>query len=474
MHKLYIFYNDRKSYKIETSKWVQCKALKRRDEIMNLKERILTRKANVAIVGLGYVGLPLSVALAKAQYHVLGIDYNRAWVNEINQGRSNIIDVSSETLKEIVDQGYLKASTDYSCVEQAEAIIICVPTPLNNFKEPDLSYIRAAVEGILPFIKKGTLISLESTTYPGTTEELIVEHIQKEKKWQVGVDFYVCYSPERVDPGNQRFSVENTPKVVGGSTAMCLELGQTLYESFLPHVVGVKSTAVAEMSKVLENTFRCINIALVNEMTMMCERMGIDIWEAIKGASSKPFGFMPFYPGPGVGGHCIPLDPLYLAWKAKEYNYFSRFIELASDINNNMPYYAVHQMGQILGHMGKGMKGSRILLVGMSYKKDIGDMRESPSLDVYEVLKKRGPEIDFYDPYITSFDSKQGKIQGIELSAESLKLYDLVVILVGHSKVDYEFILQNAKMIYDTRNVYGEIESKKVVKLGENLECFKC
>lgn len=441
---------------------------------MSLKERILKKEIQVAIIGLGYVGLPLGVALAKAQYSVLGIDCNASWVEQVNSGHSNIIDVPSETLKEVIDQGYLKASANYSDIMQADAVIICVPTPLNHFKEPDLSYIRKAVEGILPFIKRGVLISLESTTYPGTTEELIVEHIEKEKDWRVGIDFYVCYSPERVDPGNQSFSVENTPKVVGGSTAMCLELGQTLYESFLPHVVGVKSTSVAEMSKVLENTFRCVNIALINEMTMMCERMGIDIWEAIKGASSKPFGFMPFYPGPGVGGHCIPLDPLYLAWKAKEYNYFSRFIELAADINNNMPYYVVNQMVQILGHMGKGMKGSRILLMGMSYKKDIGDMRESPSLEVYEVLKKQKPEIDFYDPYITSFNSKDGEIKGIELSAENLKVYDLVVILVNHSQIDYDFILNNAKMIYDTRNVYEGIESNKLVKLGENLECFKC
>ena len=441
---------------------------------MSLKESILNKEIQVAIIGLGYVGLPLGVALAKAHYHVLGIDCNKAWVDEVNKGHSNIIDVPSEVLKEVVDKGYLKASADYADITKADAIIICVPTPLNSFKEPDLSYIKKAVEGMLPFIKQGVLISLESTTYPGTTEELIVEHIQREKSWKVGIDFYVCYSPERVDPGNQKFSVGNTPKVVGGSTAACLELGQTLYESFLPHVVGVKSTAVAEMSKILENTFRCVNIALVNEMTMMCERMGIDIWEAIKGASSKPFGFMPFYPGPGVGGHCIPLDPLYLAWKAKEYNYFSRFIELAADINNNMPYYVAKQIGQILGHMGKGMKGSRILLVGMSYKKDIGDMRESPSLDVYEVLKKQGPKIDFYDPYVASFNDKQGEIKGIELSADSLSAYDLIVILVGHSEIDYQLILQNAKMIYDTRNVYEGIESNKIVKLGENLECFKC
>ena len=441
--------------------------------IMSLKESILKKEIHVAIIGLGYVGLPLGVALAKAGYTVLGIDYNSSWVDEINQGKSNILDVPSEVLKEVVSQGYLKASADYATVRQADVVIICVPTPLNSFKEPDLSYIRKAVDGLLPFIKHGVLISLESTTYPGTTEELIVERIEKEKNWHVGVDFYVCYSPERVDPGNTTYSVENTPKVVGGSTSICLELGKALYESFLPHVVGVKSTQVAEMSKLLENTFRCINIALINEMAMMCERMDIDIWEAIKGASSKPFGFMPFYPGPGVGGHCIPLDPLYLAWKAKEYNYFSRFIEVAEDINNNMPYYVVNQIAQILGYTGKGMKGSHILLLGMSYKSNIGDMRESPSLEVYEILKKRGAEIDFYDPYVESFNSKQGKIEVTMLSEEKLKSYDLVVILVGHSQVDYQYILENVRMIYDTRNVYDGVESNKIVKLGENLERFK-
>nr|WP_302596896.1 nucleotide sugar dehydrogenase [uncultured Cellulosilyticum sp.] len=437
---------------------------------MELIEKILDKKIKVAVIGLGYVGLPLSVAIAKAGYTVLGVDCNEKWVDTINKGISNIIDVSSQTLKGIVEAGMLKASTDFSSVAQAGAIIICVPTPLNKAKEPDLSYIIKAMDGIVPFISKETLISLESTTYPGTTDELVVERIEREKKWRVGEDFFVCYSPERVDPGNKTFSVENTPKVIGGSTDKCLELGKALYESFLPKVVGVRSTRVAEMSKVLENTFRCINIALMNEMTMMCERMNIDIWEVIKGASSKPFGFMPFYPGPGVGGHCIPLDPLYLSWEAKKYNYFSRFIETASDINSNMPYYVVGQIVKLLNVNNKLIKGSHILLLGMSYKKDIGDLRESPSLEVYELLREKGMDVAFYDPYVTTFESKEGSVKRQELTKENVASADVVVILTDHSKIDYQWIVDEAQLVFDTRNACMDIESKKVIKLGQNVE----
>ncbi len=437
---------------------------------MGVVTSILEKKIKVAIIGLGYVGLPLGVAIAKAGYTVLGVDCNAKWVETINSGISNIIDVSSEILKELVEDGKLKASTDFSTVTQAGAIIICVPTPLNKAKEPDLSYIISAMDGIIPFISKQTLISLESTTYPGTTDELIVERIKKEKGWHVGEDFYVCYSPERVDPGNKTFSVENTPKVIGGSTEKCLEVGKALYESFLPQVVGVKSTRVAEMSKVLENTFRCVNIALMNEMTMMCERMGIDIWEVIRGASSKPFGFMPFYPGPGVGGHCIPLDPLYLSWEAKKYNYFSRFIETASDINSNMPYYVVSQIVKLINENNKLLKDSHIFILGMSYKKDIGDLRESPSLEVYELLRKKGINVAFYDPYVTSFQGKEGLVEGTPLTIKNVEKADIIVILTDHSNVDYQWIVEHAQLVFDTRNVCHDIESTKIIKLGQNVE----
>lgn len=439
--------------------------------MMPLKERIINKQAKIAVIGLGYVGLPLSVALAKVGHSIIGIDTNKEWVHLINLGISNIIDVPSEELKVLVDTKKIVAEADYRRVREADVIIICVPTPLNIAKEPDLSYIMKAVESMMPYLQKGSLVSLESTTYPGTTEELIVHRIEQEKSWKVGEDFYVCYSPERVDPGNPHFSVENTAKVVGGSTKACLETGVALYESFLPKVVSVKSTKVAEMSKVLENTFRCVNIALMNEMAMMCERMNIDIWEVIKGASSKPFGFMPFYPGPGVGGHCIPLDPLYLSWEAKKYNYFSRFIETASDINSNMPYYVVRQIEQILGKCGKLLKKSHILLIGMSYKKDIGDLRESSSLEVYELLTRRGSDVAFYDPYVESFkDKEDNMIKRTALDEAVLKQVDVVVILTDHSKIDYEFIIKNADVIYDTRNACASYESEKVIKLGDNLE----
>lgn len=439
---------------------------------MSLIERIKNRQIKVAVIGLGYVGLPLSMALVKAGHFVQGIDCNTAWVEGLNKGYSNIIDVPNERLQESLEHNLFNASTDFSLISSVDAVIICVPTPLNKAKEPDLSYIINAMESITPYLSKSTLISLESTTYPGTTKELIEDYVVKEKGWKVGEDFYVCYSPERVDPGNKTYSVENTPKVIGGSTQKCLEIGITLYESFLPHVVGVKTTKVAEMTKVLENTFRCVNIALVNEMTMMCDRMGIDIWEVIKGASSKPFGFMPFYPGPGVGGHCIPLDPLYLSWEAKKYNFFSRFIETASDINSNMPYYVVSQINKICAQQSKVIKQSKILLVGMSYKKDISDLRESPSLEVYELLRRQGGIIEFYDPYIESFKYEDEVIQGTHLNEETLKQFDLIVILSDHSNVDYKWLVENAVLIYDTRNVCKDIESAKIIKLGQNLECI--
>ncbi|WP_054739940.1 nucleotide sugar dehydrogenase [Cellulosilyticum ruminicola] len=437
---------------------------------MDFIDAIKNRQIKIAVIGLGYVGLPLSMALTKAGYYVQGIDCNAQRVESINNGHSNIIDVKDECLQESLKNDLFNASTEYSLISNVQAIIICVPTPLNKAKEPDLSYIIKAMKGVLPYLTKQILISLESTTYPGTTEELIEGYVEKEKGWKVGEDFYVCYSPERVDPGNKKFSVENTPKVIGGSTQKCLQIGQTLYESFLPKVVGVKTTRVAEMTKVLENTFRCVNIALVNEMTMMCERMGIDIWEVIKGASSKPFGFMPFYPGPGVGGHCIPLDPLYLSWEAKKYNYFNRFIETASDINSNMPYYVVHQIGKILCQQGKSIRKNKILLLGMSYKKDISDLRESPSLEVYELLKKQGASVEYYDPYIESFNYKDKVIKGIVFNEETIKQFDIVVLLSDHSNIDYNWLVEKATLIYDTRNVCKDIENHKIIKLGQNIE----
>lgn len=427
-------------------------------------------KMTIAIIGVGYVGLPLSMGLVAAGHKVIGIDYNKAWVDTLNNGQSNIVDVTTEELTNALENKLFHAVNEYRYVAQADAILICVPTPLNSTKEPDLKYIVSAVKGMMPYLKKGVIISLESTTYPGTTEELIVRPIEKEKGWKVGEDFFACYSPERVDPGNQKFSVMNTPKVIGGYTPLCLEKGSKLYRSFLKEVVEVSSTQVAEMSKLLENTFRCVNIALINELTMMCERMNIDIWEVIKGASSKPFGFMAFYPGAGVGGHCIPLDPLYLGWEARKYNYFTKFIELATDINSNMPHFAVGQIEKILAEEGKVIKSSKILLMGMSYKKDIGDMRESPSLEVYKLLKMRGNKPSFYDPYIESFLDGTEEVKGITLSEESVSKFDIVIILVEHSNIEYEWVVKHSQLVYDVKNVCKDIVSDNVFKLGENID----
>ena len=434
---------------------------------MEILKKIKSKQIKVAVIGLGYVGLPLAIAIANSGYNVFGIDYSEDKVDKINSGISDIDDIKDEVLEPYISNKIIQAYKEYKVINQCRAIIICVPTPLDKAKAPDLNCINMAMNEIIKYVKKGTIIVLESTTYPGTTKELIVNRIEKEKGWKVGTDFYVCYSPERVDPGNREYMVENTPKVIGGATPMCLEIGKTLYESFINEVIGVSTTEIAEMSKLLENTFRCINIALVNEMAIMCGRMGINIWEVIRGASTKPFGFKPFYPGPGVGGHCIPLDPLYLSWKAKEYNYFNRFIELASDINSNMPYYIVSQIVQILDGINKSISMSRVLILGMSYKKDISDLRESPSLEIYEILKAKNIQVDFYDSYVASFrDENDDLINRIELNETKIKEYDIIAILTDHSNIDYEWLKNQNILIYDTRDVYKGEVSDNIKKLG--------
>lgn len=413
------------------------------------------------IVGMGYVGLPLALCIIKKTgKNVVGVDINEEQLQKIRNGISPISDISDKALKKVITNQKLQVTSDYSMIKDASEIIICVPTPLDHYKEPDLSCIKSAVASIMPYMKHGTLISLESTTYPRTTEELITKKIEEEKGWIVGTDFFVCYSPERVDPNNSVYRVENTPKVIGGSTKACLKRGIAFYSKFLPELVSVSSTEVAEMSKLLENTFRHVNIALMNEMTQLCERMHINIWEAIKGASSKPFGFMPFYPGPGVGGHCIPLDPRYLSWKAREHNFYSRFIELASDINSNMPYYVCSQIDQIMAH--KQNKG-RVLLLGMSYKENISDLRESPSLIVYDILLEKGYHVDFYDPYIASFKKDDTIVKSID-SLETVPTYDLIVILTPHTIIDYDEVVKKAKLIYDTRHI---VNGENVITMGD-------
>ncbi len=436
---------------------------------MDLKQKLLEKKATIGVIGLGYVGLPIAVALAKVGYRVIGIDISEEKVNTLKRGKSYIIDVSDQEIEASIDKK-LTAHTNYQSIGQADAILICVPTPLTISKEPDVSYIISAMDNMIKYLTPQTLIVLESTTYPGTTDELITKRIKKEKGWRVGEDFYICYSPERVDPGNPDFHVMNTSKIIGGETPKCLEVGKILYTSFLEKVMTVSSTQVAEMSKLVENTFRCINIAMMNEMAMMCERMGVDIWEVIKGASTKPFGFMPFYPGPGIGGHCIPLDPMYLSWQGKKYNYFNRFIELATDINSNMPRYVVSQIEDILNLKEKCIKGSNIMLLGMAYKKDIDDLRESPALEIYELLLKKGAKLSFHDPYVQSFRRGKEIVYGSPLTEKILSDIDIIAIITDHSQVDYEWIEKHAQLIYDTRNAMKDIKSHKIFKLGDHID----
>lgn len=426
-----------------------------------LEQKILDKSVNISVIGLGYVGLPLAIALAKTQYHVLGIEKNKDKIKELEQGKSYIIDVEDDELQEAM-RTFFTVSSNYSLLQSVDVIIICVPTPLNDSKEPDISYITSAVNEIIKYIKPNTLIVLESTTYPGTTDNLITDRIEKETGLIVGENLFVCYSPERTDPGNKKYYVVNTPKVIGGTTPNCLKIGELLYKSFLNKIVPVSSTRVAETAKLLENTFRSINIAWINEMAMMCDRMRINIWEVISAASTKPFGFMPFYPGPGIGGHCIPLDPMYLAWEGKKYNYYNRFIELASDINSNIPRYMRGKIQEILNQEGKCIKGTPILLIGITYKKDIDDLRESPAIELYELLKADGADITYHDPYVSSFYLKDQEICSVPLEKEVIKSNALIVILTDHTCIDYKYLLEESKIIFDTRNILNNIVSTEI------------
>lgn len=433
----------------------------------SLKQKFLDKSAKVAVIGLGYVGLPLAVGTAKAGYMTYGIDINDDRIKKIKSGDSYILGIEDMELKSLIGR-YLFVNNDFSSLSVADAIIICIPTPLDKNKVPDLSYIESSVEQIAAYMKDQTLIILESTSYPGTTQELITSVIENKRKLKVGIDFYVCFSPERVDPGNKNFNIQNTPKVIGGETANCLDLGVTLYKQVLKDVIPVSATKVAEMVKLLENTFRSINIAFINELTQLCERMGINIWEVINAAATKPYGFMPFYPGPGTGGHCIPLDPMYLSWKAKLYGHYNRFIELASDINENMPRYVVGQIAEILNQQGRPINHSAILLLGVAYKKDIDDMRESPALNVYSILEEKGAEVQYYDPFIENFIHNGQIIESVNLTSEVISNADIVVILVNHSTMNYKTIVDHAKIIYDTRNATEGITADNVILLGNN------
>jgi UDP-N-acetyl-D-glucosamine dehydrogenase len=429
----------------------------------NLQEAIRSRNARVGIVGLGYVGLPLAVEFAKAGFQVTGIDVNSQRVARVNAGDSYVGDIPSGVLASLVSDGKLHATTDFGVVRELDTVNICVPTPLRKTKDPDMSYIVSSCEEIARNLHAGMLIVLESTTYPGTTDELLLPMFEK-SGLLVGRDFFLCFSPERIDPGNPKFQTANIPKVVGGTTSACTRMGQLFYSQALQKVVGVSSTQVAEMVKLLENTFRMINIGLANEMALMCDRMGINVWEVIDAAATKPFGFMPFYPGPGLGGHCIPIDPFYLSWKTRQAGIEARFIELAGYINGQMPLFVVDKVQNTLNDVAKPVKGSRIHILGVAYKRDIADWRESPAVDIIHLLQRRGAEMSYSDPYVPVV-SLDGQHWASYDFARGVEEADCVVIVTDHGSFDYPFVVERAKLIVDTRNALKGMTSEKIVRL---------
>jgi len=433
-----------------------------------LVQKIKAREARVGVIGLGYVGLPLAVEFARCGLRTTGIDVDQKKVQSINEGHSYIPDVSSEEVKALRDSGMLTATADFGAIRELDTINICVPTPLRKTKDPDMSFVVAAAEQVAAHLHPGMLIILESTTYPGTTEEVLQSRFES-PTFKPGVDFFLGFSPERVDPGNPTFNTRNVPKVVGGTTSECRRVAAALYGAALEHVVPVSSTKVAEMVKLLENTFRAVNIGLVNELALMCDRLGIDVWEVIEAARTKPFGFMPFYPGPGLGGHCIPIDPFYLSWKAKEHGFESRFIELAGHINSTMPHYVVEKIAEALNSQRKSLNGSSVLILGVSYKRDVDDIRESPALDVMAVARSRGARIAYSDPFVPKIAARQWAagedLTSQQLTPEILASFDCVAILTDHSTFDYDAIVAAAHTIVDSRNAI-KTRHPHVLRLG--------
>jgi UDP-N-acetyl-D-glucosamine dehydrogenase len=428
-----------------------------------LREKIEGRTARVGVVGLGYVGLPLAVEFAKAGFSVTGIDVHDGKVALLNRGESYLQDLPSASLGRLVDDKRFRATTDFSVVEELDTINIAVPTPLRKTKDPDMSYVVSASQQVARYFGSGKLVILESTTYPGTTDELVLPMLER-PGLKVGEDFFLCFSPERIDPGNSKYQTSNIPKVVGGITPACTEMGSLFYSQALEKVVTVSSTTVAEMVKLLENTFRMINIGLVNELALMCDRMGINVWEVIDAAATKPFGFMPFYPGPGLGGHCIPIDPFYLSWKTKQAGIEARFIELAGYINGQMPQFVVDKIQNALNDARKPLKGSHIHVLGVAYKRDIDDVRESPALDIIMLLERRGAKVTYSDPHVPKLQLDHRELT----SGESLTLAaqaDCVVVVTDHAKFDYPGILDKAELIVDARNAFKNYSSHKIVKL---------
>lgn len=435
--------------------------------VEGLLGRIRSKDVVCGVVGLGYVGLPLAYELARAGFRVLGFDISEQTVRQVNAGESHIRDVSSATLAEVVGPAGLQATTDMSRLAECDTISICVPTPLSKTRDPDVSYVASAAGAIAAALRPGQLVVLESTTYPGTTRDLVLPVLER-SGLRVGVDFFLCFSPERVDPGNPTWHTVNTPKVIGGITPACLEAGGALYGQVMERVVPVSSTEAAELTKLLENTFRSINIALVNEMAQVADRLGVDVWEVIDAAATKPFGFMKFVPGPGIGGHCIPLDPYYLVWKMKMLDYKTRMVELAGEINAEMPRFVVNKVQDGLNRHRRSVAGSRVLILGVAYKREIDDIRESPALDVIRLLEERGAEIRYHDPFVPVLDEDGVHRTSVELTDEELRAADCVVITTDHSAVDYERVVRLARLVVDTRNATRGIDGGDIVGLGGN------
>lgn len=431
-----------------------------------LIQRLKDHTARVVVIGIGYVGLPLAVVFAEKGFQVVGVDPIVDKVASVNRGESYVMDVPSEQLSRLVTAGRLRATSDYAVIKDADAVSICVPTPLRHTGDPDLSFIIAATESLAPYLHPGMVVTLESSTYPGTTRELVLSRLEQ-SGLKVGKDFFLAFSPERVDPGRKDWTTYNTPKVVGGITSACSEVASAWYAQALATVVPVSTAEVAEMVKLLENTFRMINIGLVNELAIMCDRLGVDVWEVIDAAATKPFGFMKFTPGPGLGGHCIPIDPLYLSWKMKSLNYNARFIELASEINTNMPRFAVGKVQDALNDRRKPVKGSRILVLGAAYKPDVDDLRESPALDVIGLLQQKGARVSYHDPYIAHIAHDDWLLESIADLMPAVQQADCVVIITNHKVYDYPAILAAAGLVVDTRNALGKLgkDHPKVVRL---------
>ncbi|MFC1864260.1 nucleotide sugar dehydrogenase [Chloroflexota bacterium] len=434
--------------------------------LRSLEEKIRDKSAKVGIIGLGYVGLPLALAFSEAGFRVLGFDIQQKRADSVNQGKSYIADVSDDRLLTLLANGLLEATTEQGRLSEVGAICICVPTPLTKTKEPDLSYVIHESEEISKYLQPGQLVVLESTTYPGTTTEVVLPVLER-SGLKGGQDFYLAYSPERVDPGNKKYSIANTPKIVGGIESKSTELAELLYRQVAQIVMPVSRPEVAEMTKVFENVFRSVNIALVNELAQLCEGMGISVWEVIDAAATKPYGYMPFYPGPGLGGHCIPLDPYYLANKARELDFHTRFIELAAEINERMPYHVASRIMEVLSAQGKSLNGANVLVLGVAYKKDLADFRESPSLKLIQLLRNKGARVSYHDPFIPAVQQNQDTLVSVELTDENLSSADCVVIATDHSCYNMEKIAASSKMVFDTRGATRSLNNDNIVRLGE-------